>query len=202
MPTNTDKRPARFTSDVVKTKGKPLSGAQIKVLIMELRKAYTMARLGGEERSFDLWRAWLLAQETAGHRAGQIAGLTEAKNAHFKAIMAAALQAQGKYDKALAIRIEDTPEADRKGALLHLIRETLAKLPPLNEGDSAEAVAAMRQGYGDTLSRKLFRCEMANADANQLDYLYRALKPAVTEAANTRRAALVKVKAAQEEGGL
>ena len=47
MPTNTDKRPARFTSDVVKTKGKPLSGAQIKVLIIELRKAYTMARLGG-----------------------------------------------------------------------------------------------------------------------------------------------------------
>lgn len=184
-----DKRRDHFRADVMKRSDRPLSPKQKQALLFDLRSGYKCAVKGGEDRDFDTWRAFVIGDETREHRGGQVHGLREAREVHFKAIRARAFEESGKHLEAYELRLIDTPEGERRAFLVFKVRELLAKLPARVEGEDAATTQAMRDAYGDTLCQRMFRCRVINADVGQLDKLYRELKPAVTQAANERRAA-------------
>lgn len=188
MSAKPDKRKDRFDADVVKLKDKPLTQAQKTALIFDLRAAHACAVRGGKERDFETWRHDVIAEETQDHRAGQITGLSQAKQSHFKAIRARAYEEAGRLREAFDLRMMDTPEAERHAMLLALCRRVLSVLPPLNDLDLPETVAAEREAYGDLICQRMFRCRMERADCGQLDKLYRELKNTVPAAVKTREA--------------
>ena len=184
-----DKRRPRFNSDVIRRTDRPLTTPQKVVINRVQRAAFKKAEQchATDDLEFNFWQRGETIKAVD-------CRLSQAKNVHFEALMGHFCALAGRMEEAYEWMLKATPEAQRATFIRHKIDELLSTLPKITADELEEETAAYRQGYGDAVCLRMWRCKMDSANASQLDVLYRELKPACTDAATVRRAAMRAMK--------
>lgn len=182
-----DKRRDHYRADAVKVGRKPLTGGQRQALAILAKQAREFSRSEMQDADF---RHSVIFDATEDHDAGQVSCLSEATGAHFKAIKAGFLLMLGKTGEALELLKNDTPDQRRKDLILHLIRKELRRIPSLSEDATAEETEASRWAWANGFCRNVWHCDLEHAEAGQLDFLFRKMKPAIADKAAVRTGAV------------